>query len=381
MPFNRPGKESLYTWVYDCAGQRRQLSLGTKLEKDALRIESWCEDHRQRGDLSGILAAIVAGEMRLMEAYSAGPDAPALLARKRAERNNPDLRTHLDAWESEERKDGVASIGEYRKNVERLYPVSLRPSDLNAVDIRKGLLALPDVQRPTLNRHLTALSSFCRWCVRHGILPRNPTEDVERWSENPTRMRLWTPEEARRICMAMAQPWRGLHALAASAGWEVKAMERGRVRDLALDGAPPTAFAHGTKNPWRERLCVVTESWALPLIRELIDGREPDAMLYDGEWLKDYAYRALTKALKALKLPHADVHDWRHSHAVWLLQRGELPSVVAHQLGHKTTALVWERYGRFAVQTRHYRSIPVTTPTVGDAQPAQPAETREAEVA
>jgi len=57
----------------------------------------------------------------------------------------------------------------------------------------------------------------------------------------------------------------------------------------------------------------------------------------------------------ALKgLPRHTLHDWRHSHAIWSLQDGMPPALVAHQLGHKDTTLLHKVYGKWIVQSDEF---------------------------
>lgn len=55
--------------------------------------------------------------------------------------------------------------------------------------------------------------------------------------------------------------------------------------------------------------------------------------------------KANTDAASAAGLPHIRIHDFRHSHASLLINRGVLPKAIAKRLGHSTVTEVLNRYG------------------------------------
>jgi integrase len=58
------------------------------------------------------------------------------------------------------------------------------------------------------------------------------------------------------------------------------------------------------------------------------------------------------------------MHDARHTYAVNALRAGYRPEVVAHQLGHRDTTLVWKVYGRYIPKAEDYgqNATPRATP-------------------
>lgn len=53
-------------------------------------------------------------------------------------------------------------------------------------------------------------------------------------------------------------------------------------------------------------------------------------------------------ALRALELdPGYRLHDARHSYAVRLMKAGEEPQIIANNLGHKDTVMLWRVYGKY----------------------------------
>ena len=129
-----------------------------------------------------------------------------------------------------------------------------------------------------------------------------------------------------------------------------------RCQPADVDLTALTAFARGTKRTHRERV-VRLRPWVVPFVQAYWDTIKPNAKpAFDG-YTEDRAYRWHHQALEACEMEHCTLHDWRQTHAVQLLQDGEHPDAVCNQLGNKTTALVWSRYGRFIVDLQHHRVL------------------------
>lgn len=89
---------------------------------------------------------------------------------------------------------------------------------------------------------------------------------------------------------------------------------------------------------------VKVEAQALPYVEAQGPRLTPNAHLF-GRLTERAAWDAHTDAVKALELEHATLHDARHCYAVNSLREAMNPLVVAHQLGHRDTCLVYTTYG------------------------------------
>ena len=147
---------------------------------------------------------------------------------------------------------------------------------------------------------------------------------------------------------------RAVHALMCGTGIEIGAALTLRRRDIDVEAG--TIHAHGTKRAHRDRVVRVTEPWCWQIVLEWLEARRalPDAPVFQISYWA--ATDALERALKALKWTNYRSHDWRHTYAVQALRDGEVPQVVAHQLGHKTPAMVYAVYGRYAPTASDYCS-------------------------
>jgi integrase len=158
---------------------------------------------------------------------------------------------------------------------------------------------------------------------------------------------VWLSREFRHV----SAETEALEAIMAGTGMEWQAAVRLRRRDI--DVTARTIHAHGGKNPWRDRICVVTEDWTWPIVESYARPFLPNARLFDG--LKHRA--ALDSHHKACAIAHVAqtrLHDWRHTYAVTAIRRGMPLHLVAANLGHRDSTLVQKVYGKYAPQVSEY---------------------------
>jgi integrase len=358
----RPGASKFYKIRVTIAdGRSRICPCGTDLKTVANDVERFYRSMRsaRRWD---VLTPIVEGRAKLPDAYDHRADIDAWVAKV----GDVDIEPYVEPWHTAKAKSrkGAASAGKYRTQVRELIPEGKRyaRSKFTAAIVRAHLRSLK-VEDPTRNRHKAAFSSFAEFLVDEGVIERNPIRDVKGWSEGDGRVMYYEREHAQSIIERLPFPNAAAEALMVGAGFEWQAIERVRVRDIDLTAL--TAFAHGGKTPWRKRLCRIVEAWCVEYIRAELRGKHPDALVFDG-LTETAALLAHKEATKAAKLPESTNHDWRHTHAVLMLRSGYKPTVVAHQLGHRDTSLVWKRYGRFVIDARDYvlPALPEALPDV-----------------
>lgn len=306
-----------------------------------------------------ILDGIVAKRVTLPRAFDGRHDLEALAHRI----SDTDLEPYVAKWHAAKRasRKGAASAGTYLEKVRRLVREG-RPflrSQFTAKAIRKHLRAL-QVEDPTRNRHKASFSSFAAYLVDEDVLDRNPVLDIPGWAEGEGRLVSYERDQAQALVRSLNQPYRAIEALMVGAGLEWQAIARLRTRDVDL--ATKEVQAHGGKTRWRNRRCRLVEEWTIGSIAPVLTGKFANALVFEGvtEW---DALAVHKRAVAALGLPPSTLHDWRHTHAVLMLRAGYKPTVVAHQLGHRDTSLVWKRYGRFVVDSRDY-VLPSALPDV-----------------
>lgn len=337
----------------------RKVSLGTTLKTPAASVEAFLKMLVQKLEYADLLAAITEVPQRLTaaDAYALGVDgARAMLAARAAEAARVELEPLVVQWQKERTKvDGSpVRAAQYARSVRALLPAGATTDALEPRAIRSWLLAR-DVRGSTRNRDKAALSSFCAWLVEQGMLDDNPVRRVAGWSEE-SRVTWLRMEQAQALVHAHADPDARLAAcLAIGWGWEWDACRNGLVRDLDLDKG--LAFARGGKNPWRSRMCVLTEcmAWVRPIVRELVADRLPSAPLIQR--IDEHAnIRLHHAACRLAGLPHCTFHDQRHTHAILLTMAGELPQNIWSNLGHRDGTLYYKCYARYGVQPEHFRT-------------------------
>lgn len=360
-PFQARDRRSWKVRVRHPDGRSIIAGCDTERRETARAMERWTQQlyNDRTPHALAALDAIVAKRIALPKAYDGRHNLAVLLA----EIEDVDIEPHVEKWFGAKHKarKGAASAAKYRTQVRALVPAGKRypRSQFTMRAIDQHLRAL-DVEDPTRNRHKAAFSSFAKYLVREGVLERNPVREIEGWAEGDGRLVHYEREQAQVLIAALAQPFAAIDALMVGAGLEWQAIARLRVRDVDLQAT--TVQAHGGKTRWRNRLCRIVEAWTVPYIKPALTGKLPDALVFDGvpEW---DALRAHKAAAVAKDLPSSTLHDWRHTHAVLMLRAGYKPTVVAHQLGHRDTSLVWKRYGRFLVDSRDYL-LPSVLPNV-----------------
>lgn len=345
------------TWwarVRDCAGESRLCSTGTTLKMTAAAVEAWAKDVRRRLDPTGVLTAVVRGELTLTEAYRVGEAGYAAhRAAAAAAAADVDLTPLFAEWVTvrRQREKGARSLDKYVTQIAALYPERpWRVSQLAVPEVVRRLDALR-VKDATRNRYRAALSAFCAWLVRTGVLETNPARLAGGYAESTKDVRFLSMMDARRVIEALPAAYRGREALMAGTGMDWSDTARVRVRDIDLVAG--TVRCHGSKTPWRNRLIRITQPWVLPFVKAALGGRHPDALAFEGG--EGQALREHKRACLAVGVLVTTLHEWRDTYAVAELQAGEFATVVAHQLGHKDASLVWKRYGRYVPQAQHYR--------------------------
>lgn len=358
-PWRKQGRPGFVTRVY--AGNRQRVcSCGTTLKSVAQAVQGWVDTLHQSPDArsQAVLDAIVDRTITLPDAYRLGVEGTlARLAALEADAADVNLAPLLEEWLTLKAKArrGAATTPTYRRQILALFPESpLRRSLLTGPVIAQRLDALP-VADPTRNRYRAALSGWCRWLVRRGVLTTNPARTIGGYAEPLKPVRFRSMADAERVvrCLVSAND-RGRAALMAGTGMDWSDTVRLRVRDLDWSGDLPTVQCHGSKTPWRNRVIRITQAWAIPYVQEVVRGKLPDALVFHGA--NGPTLRRHKLACDAAHVERFSLHEWRDTYAVAELQAGQRPEVVAHQLGHKDPSLVWSRYGRYIPQAKDYRS-------------------------
>ena len=329
------------------SGASKCLSLKTTNEKVAKKLCAWLDDVRDRLDPHGLLDALLAGELSVAHAYQLGERGFAAQQRAKAEAAaDVDVAPYVAEWLEwlTRRQISKKSLQHYEQQLDTLLPKAAgrRVSMLTTQALWKRLDDLT-VAETTKGRYRAAISSFCQYLVRRGVLVNNPCRDIVGYPQATVRMGSLDPEQAMLLLKALPPQYAAAEALMFACGWELSAVLNATVGDIHLDNL--TALARGSKTVWRHRLTVITEPAVVPFLEAVMKDKLPGAPLVRvGRSRLLESHKAVSETLG---LPKTTLHDWRHTYAIKELKRGTLPQHVAQMLGHSTAALVINRYGRW----------------------------------
>ena len=222
-----------------------------------------------------------------------------------------------------------------------------------------GNLTTPAIQahvesrgRPITQRaHRAAISMFCDWLMKKGVLSENPCSEVVLEKVRPTNVRFQEFPDLMLIYNSMAPvPAKDAFGFMIATGVETSVPER--VTHAQVDG-PREMWALGTKGPARTRK-VVVEAWFEPRMNELVARTPQGAPIFPVNRNKiALAVNATVKKLVAadpglVRLKEFSPYHARHSWAVrWLRDRKAPIGLVSGQLGHCDNRMVNMLYGRW----------------------------------
>jgi integrase len=329
------------------SGASKCLSLKTTNEKVAKKMCAWLDDVRDRLDPHGVLDALLAGDLSVAHAYQLGERGFAAQQRAKVEAlADLDVHPYVAEWLEwlTRRKLSAGSLKHYEAQIDVVLPSAAgrRVSMLTTQGLWKRLDDLT-VAETTKGRYRAALSSFCQYLVRRGVLTNNPCRDIVGYPQAQVRMESLSAEEGLKLLAALPPQYAAAEALMFACGWELSAVVNAKAGDIDL--ANLTAFARGSKSIWRRRLTIITEPEVVKYLEPILRHKLPEAPLFTLSTPRLLATHKETS--KALGLPITTLHDWRHTYAIKELKRGTLPQHVAQMLGHSTAALVINRYGRW----------------------------------
>lgn len=280
----------------------------------------------------------------------------------RAQLADSDLLAKRKGWFSEvETSSSLDTAEHYDKAVDSLVEVvgvdGTLPRSRITVDALKTWLASLPGKTGTKRKKHAGVSSFFKYCVSVGVLDTNPMRDVPRPPAGNARDRHLSTVEARQLADAQPSPFREFSALLAGTGIEVGVALGLKVKDV--DVAHQEIRARGTKTHSRDRVAKVA-SWAWPDVQRAIQGKTPEALLFDTIRVKYDTYTAHNAACLALGIKDYTMRDARHTYAVRMVKAGTPLLQVGKQLGHASvemTATVYGLYEPSQAEREHWEKV------------------------
>jgi integrase len=253
------------------------------------------------------------------------------------------LLTWVDAFLDMKRRDSSEATVEFYTgklgHFLRVWGEDCRLATIDAVkvDTYCAQRRAERVGESTLDKEVSALTQMLKLAKRSkayaGDISTLRPPDLHAASEPRTRS--LTREEVAKL-RANASP-RAAALVAVCVGLGCRRSEAGRITREDIDLEAGRVTIAGTKTPDAKRVVPV-----ISIFRELIESALPFLPLGSVKELN----QEITKACKRAGIPHASPNDLRRTHATWMLEDGIDRDVVRRLLGHTTTRLVDQVYGR-----------------------------------
>jgi integrase/recombinase XerC len=193
------------------------------------------------------------------------------------------------------------------------------------------------LSKASVARKLDALSSFCKWCVRMGILERNPVADVPRNRPQSRVAKFMSRGEGQRVLEVIHAPVeRCTFLLAYQAGLRRSELKSVTVSDLDMERQRLTVYATKTDTtrvvPLTDLL--TTELRSFLGTRPACDCEELLVTPRGNPLCNTTLYRWLRRWLEEAEVEHYRLHDLRHSAASNLADAGYAAHEIRDMLGH-----------------------------------------------
>jgi integrase len=205
--------------------------------------------------------------------------------------------------------------------------------------------------RNTRRKVHSSWSVFFAFCVKpKGVLARNPMGDVQRPERERPAIRFYDLDTVERIVEWQPTPERRAYfALVYGTGMDVS--DALPLLRSDIEAGSHEIRAPGTKTHTRDRMAMVAD-WAWPTLWLHASVTLPNTRLFPAEWNRWTLSDWHRETLAALELPHRyPLKNARHHWAVRMLRAGAAVRVVSEQLGHASTQLTLDVYGRFQGKT------------------------------
>ncbi len=229
----------------------------------------------------------------------------------------------------------------------------MKLSDLRRVDVQDFVdsMLAGGLHASTIDSTVNPLRAIYRRAVSRGEIAVNPTRELEMPAIRSKKMRIASPQEAKRLLAALPEGDQALWATARYAGLrrgELRALDRDRV-DLSL------GLIH-VERAWDDKEGFITPKYnskrRVPIPAELRD----HLMRHGGEGLifgrtpeLPFDPRGLTKrtdkAWKDAGLQRLTLHEGRHTFASLMIAAGVNAKALSTYMGHANISITLDRYG------------------------------------
>lgn len=231
--------------------------------------------------------------------------------------------------------------------VERITPAAIRRW-------QNTLMALG--YSPTYLKSIhTQASTIFNFAVKYYRLGTNPCKMAGTIGKKQSEeMKIWTPEEFSRFAQAIRNKpcsWAAFHLLfwTGIRSGELLALTREDFDFEAQTLSITKNYARqnqkdlilSPKTPKSKRV-VTLPAFLSDMMQEYVSER-PEGRLFPQT--KHYLYHEMQRGCKLSGVPRIRIHDLRHSHASFLIEKGFSPLLIAERLGHENIQTTLQIYG------------------------------------
>lgn len=365
MVFRRGKRPSFYFQGKTRAGWE-QLCTHTPDKRLGEKIEGMWAELADRHRAWDVLARVLDGAMRPSELYDLWLESGRSVEGVRRRLNDTDIEPLVMQWHEAHKQDVEEDSATHAlTHVRWLIPAEtpLLASAVTPESLERSL-ARYGHKRNTRRKVHSSWSVFFEYATKHGkAFETNPMAKVARPSKEASPIRFYESRDVERIVGWFADAaQRAYFALIYGTGMDVS--DALPLYRSDFDKSSNEVRAWGTKTDERDRVAMIAE-WARPIVWAWVDGIHPDARVFPANWsrwtVSDWHRQAIGEGrkdthgnvvAKGLALPRRyPLKNARHHWAVRMLRAGVPVRLVSDQLGHASTTMTLEVYGRFMGKT------------------------------
>ena len=216
------------------------------------------------------------------------------------------------------------------------------------------------VKRSTKVSYFAKLSAFFTWALRHGFIETDPTQHINIDKRKPKEMEYITEKEFWKLYQHFESDQSRMAFLVLMYTGLRKSELCGLSRDDLIDGelhlhhTAVRIIGHGEgviikdefKNEQSKRI-VPLPHWLIYDLRTFLESSQwPFKSMYS------HLYRPLNSSLKRAEMKHMRVHDFRHSYAAMLINKGVDIYTLQKLMGHSSVATTSQIYAHLYDEKR-----------------------------
>lgn len=224
----------------------------------------------------------------------------------------------------------------------RLLPPTLAGIDAKAVDAYLAAREAEGAHPHTVAKELSALRQTLSLAARRGEYPRDVKSVMPiGFSSRYEPRKRWLPPAEVEALLVELEPFRARHvAFLIATGSRLGESLRAQAEDVDL--ARWTVRLRGTKTEASKRVVPIAEPFR-GLLRRAMESAPKSGLLFD-RW--GMVNRDIASACRRADIARAGPNDFRRTHGTWLRNAGVEPHLIAPVLGHTSTKMVEQVYGR-----------------------------------